>query len=180
MTDLGLLYGIGSTAMIFETQRLILKPILESELSTLHMIFVDSYVRKYLCDDKIFSLPQVKEMLQESKKNFEEERFGLWFIKIKDESEVIGFVGLWYFFDEEQPQLIYALLPKAHKKGYATEAAARILAYCFDELSYEYLVASCDRPNLESQKVAERLGMRRVEERIVNEHPIVFFKLEKP
>jgi ribosomal-protein-alanine N-acetyltransferase len=165
--------------MIFETQNLVLKPILESELTTLHMIFTDSYVRKYLCDDKIFSLQQVEEMLKQSIKHFEEEKFGLWFIKINSENEVIGFVGLWYFFDEEQPQLIYALLPKALKKGYATEAATKILEYCFDELGYAYLVASCDRPNVASQKVAERLGMRKMEEKVVNGSPIVFFRLEK-
>jgi [ribosomal protein S5]-alanine N-acetyltransferase len=165
--------------MIIETHRLFLNPILESECSTLQMVLADPYVRKCLCDDKILSLQEVDEMLKQSIKHFEEEKFGLWFIKIKGESEVIGFVGLWYFFDEEQPQLIYALLPKALKKGYATEAATRILEYCFDELGYEYLLASCDQPNLESQKVAERLGMSRVEEKIVNGNPVVFFKLEK-
>ncbi|MBD1846243.1 GNAT family N-acetyltransferase [Cyanobacteria bacterium FACHB-63] len=165
--------------MIFETQNLVLKPVLESELSILHMIFTDSYVRKYLCDDQVFSLQQLEEMLKQSIKHFEEERFGLWFIRINSESEVIGFVGLWYFFDEEQPQLIYALLPKALKKGYSTEAATRILEYCFDELGFEYLVASCDQSNIESHKVAERLGMRKMEEKIVNGSPIVFFRLEK-
>jgi [ribosomal protein S5]-alanine N-acetyltransferase len=61
--------------MIFETQNLILKPILENELSILHRIFADSYVRKHLCDDRVFSLEQVEEMLQQSIKHFEEERF---------------------------------------------------------------------------------------------------------
>ncbi|BAC89912.1 GNAT family N-acetyltransferase [Gloeobacter violaceus] len=165
--------------MIFETQRLVLKPILESELSTLHRIFTDSHVRRYLCDEEIFSLQQVEEMLKQSKKHFEEERFGLWFIKLNSESEAIGFIGLWYFFDEEQPQLIYALLPKALKKGYATEAAAKILEYCFDELGYEYVVASCDQRNLGSQKVAQRLGMRKMAEKIVRGSPILFFRIEK-
>lgn len=118
-------------------------------------------------------------MLKQSIKHFEEERFGLWLIKTNSENEVIGFVGLWYFFDEEQPQLIYALLSKALKKGYATEASTKVLEYCFDELGYEYLVASCDRANIKSQKVAERLGMRKVEEKIVNGSPIVFFRVEK-
>ena len=45
--------------LILETQRLLLKPILESGLNTLHAILTDSYVRKYLCDDKIFPLQQV-------------------------------------------------------------------------------------------------------------------------
>jgi ribosomal-protein-alanine N-acetyltransferase len=165
--------------VILETQRLVLSPILASECSTLRRVFADPSVRKYLCDDKIFSLQQVDKMLEQSRRHFEEEKFGLWFIRIKGESEVLGFVGLWYFFDEEQPQLIYALLPEALKRGYATEAATRILEYCFDELGYEYLVTSCDQPNLESQKVAERLGMKKVEEKTMNGNSVVFFRLEK-
>jgi ribosomal-protein-alanine N-acetyltransferase len=163
---------------VFKTQRLLLKPILESDLNALHSIFIDPYVKKYLCDDKIFSLQQVEEMLTESQKLFDEKKFGLWFIEVKDEKEIIGFVGLWYFFDEMQPQLVYALLSEATKKGYATEAATKILEYCFNKLGYQYLLASCDKPNLESKKVAERIGMREVEEKSVNGNPLLFFKVE--
>lgn len=164
--------------MIFETQRLILKPILESELNTLHKIFADSHIRKYLCDDKIFSWQQIKEMLQHNQKYFEEERFGLWWIREKEEDEILGFVGLWRFFDEKQPQLIYALLPKALNQGYATEAARKIIKYCFDQLGYKYVVASCDRPNLESQKVMKRLGMKQMTEKNIEGKAVLFFRLE--
>jgi [ribosomal protein S5]-alanine N-acetyltransferase len=156
--------------LLLETQRLQLKPVSEDELDILQHIFTDPYVRRYLCDGNILTLQQVEEMLRESQKLFNEQNFGLWLIRTKDNEEVIG---------EEQPQLVYALLPQATKKGYATEAANRILEYSFDELDYPYLVASCDRPNLESRKVAERLGMSVVEERIVDSNPLVFFKLER-
>lgn len=165
--------------MILKTHRLVLKPILDSDLNTLHRIFTDSYVRRYLCDGEIWSLQQVEEMLAKNTKLFAEKKFGLWFIETNTDREIIGFVGLWYFFEEEQPQLVYALLPTATKKGYATEAATKILEYCFDELGFEYIVASCDRPNIESSKLAARLGMRQVEERIVNENPILFFRIDK-
>jgi len=165
--------------MILKTQRLVLKQILDSDLNTLHRIFTDSYVRRYLCDGEIWSLQQVQEMLAENQKLFSEKKFGLWSIETNTEQEVIGVVGLWYFFEEEQPQLVYALLPTATKKGYATEAATKIIEYCFDELGFEYVVASCDRPNIESQKVAERLGMKQVEERIMNGNPILFFRIDK-
>ncbi len=166
--------------MMLKTRRLVLCPILERELNTLHGILVDSHVRKYLCDDTIFSLEQVEEMLKQSVKHFEEERFGLWLIREKDGSEAVGFVGLWNFFDEEQPQLIYALLPVALKKGYATEAADKIIEYCFDELGYEYVTASCDAPNLGSHKVIERLGMTKTKEKTIEGKPILFFWLKKP
>jgi ribosomal-protein-alanine N-acetyltransferase len=165
--------------LVLETRRLRLKPVSEDELDILHNIFTDPYVRRYLCDDKALALQQVEEMLQESQKLFKEQNFGLWLIRTKDNEKVIGMTGLWYFFGEEQPQLVYALLPQATKKGYATEAATRILKYCFNELGYQYLVASCDRPNLESRKVAERLGMREVEEKTVNGNPVTFFRVER-
>ncbi|MGL4880470.1 MAG: GNAT family N-acetyltransferase [Waterburya sp.] len=113
--------------LILETSRLKLKPILETELNTLQSILVDPYVRRYLCDDQIFSVQKTSEMLQESLRLFKEEKLGLWLIETKNTPEIIGFVGLWYFFAEKQPQLAYALLPKAMKQGYATEAATRIL-----------------------------------------------------
>ena len=79
---------------ILESQRLLLKPILENQLHTLHNIFINPHVRKYLCDDRIFTLQQVEEMLLESQKLFNEERFGLWFMETKGEPNIIGFVGL--------------------------------------------------------------------------------------
>lgn len=162
--------------LALETKRLRLKPLKTSDLNTLHCILVNPYVRKYLCDDEVFSLQQVEAMLIESQNLFDEKQFGLWLIETKDEKKIIGFVGLWYFFDEPQPQLIYALLPEATKKGYATEAATKIVEYCFNQLGYEYLLASCDKPNLESKKVAQRIGMVEVEEKIINDKPLLFFE----
>ncbi|BAU66380.1 hypothetical protein STA3757_37840 [Stanieria sp. NIES-3757] len=166
-------------SLVFETQRLLLKPIFKSDLEPLHNILTDPYVRKYLCDDNVFSMQQTEEMLVESQRLFEEEKLGLWLIKTKNNQEVGGFVGLWYFFEEAQPQLAYALLPKATKKGYATEASSKIIKYCFDELGYQYLIASSDKLNLESHQVAERLGMKKIEERIINNNPILFFRIDK-
>ncbi|AFZ34157.1 GCN5-related N-acetyltransferase [Stanieria cyanosphaera PCC 7437] len=166
-------------SLVFETQRLLLKPILKSELDRLHNILIDPYVRKYLCDDKIFSWQQTEAMLLENQRLFKEKKLGLWLIETKNNQEVIGFVGLWDFFSEAQPQLAYALIPTATKKGYATEAATKIIEYCFNELGYKYLIASSDQPNLESHRVAERLGMKKIEEKIINNNPILFFKIEK-
>jgi len=162
-----------------ESQRLLLKPVLSSQLDTLHNIFTNPYVRKYLFNDRVVSLQEVEQMLLESQKLFKEQRFGLWFIETKEKQKIIRFTGLWYFFAEKQPQLAYALLPQSTKKGYATEASNRILEYCFNDLGYQYLLASCDKPNIESQKVAQRIGMKEVEKRIIDDSPTLFFKIEK-
>lgn len=164
---------------LLETSRLTLKPTSMEDIEIFHQIMIDLYVRKYLCDDKIFSLQQIKEMLKVSERLFISEKLGLWFIETKIKQKVIGFVGLWYFFEEAQPQLAYALLPSATKQGYATEAATKIVQYCFEQLGYDYLVASADKPNLESHKLAKRLGMQQVVEKKINGNPTLFFRIEK-
>jgi [ribosomal protein S5]-alanine N-acetyltransferase len=171
--------------LVLETSRLILKPILITDLPIFHHILTDPYVRKYLCDNLIFSQQQTAEMIAESQKLFASENLGLWLLETKNkvkqvksdrlDREIMGFVGLWYFFNENQPQLAYALLPEATKKGYATEAATKIIEYCFDRLSYDYLVASSDKPNLESHQLAARLGMKQVAEKHIDGNPILFF-----
>ena len=65
---------------------------------------------------------------------------------LKETNEVIGYTGLWYFFNEKQPQLIYALLKQFTKRGYALEASKAIIQYSFNTLGFQYLIAATDEP----------------------------------
>lgn len=165
--------------LVLETSRLILRPTLAGDLETLHEILIDPLVRKYLCDDRLFDQSETAEMLAESQRLFDSEQLGLWLIETKDKREIIGFVGLWYFFAEDQPQLAYALLPQATKQGDGTEAATKIIEYCFEHLDYDYLIASADQPNTNSHQLAQRLGMKQIEERIINDNSVLFFRIER-
>lgn len=93
--------------------------------------------------------------------------------------EVIGIAGLYTFFMEPQPQLLYALLPQYQKNGYATEASRCIIRYAFENLEYDYLLASCDTPNVSSVRVMERLGMQKLKEEYAEGKPLVFYQLSK-
>ncbi|MEM9984362.1 MAG: GNAT family N-acetyltransferase, partial [Bacteroidota bacterium] len=107
------------------------------------------------------------------------DNFGIWKVNLKETDELIGYTGLWYFFDEQQPQLIYALLKQFTKQGYALEFSKVIIEYSFKTLDFEYLIAATDESHLESQKVAKRLGMKFHEKRIEDDKPTLFFKIEK-
>jgi RimJ/RimL family protein N-acetyltransferase len=56
--------------------------------------------------------------------------------------------------------LFWALLPKHHGRGYATEAAAAMTSYAFDELRLRRIVATTEHDNTRSINVMRRLGMR--------------------
>jgi ribosomal-protein-alanine N-acetyltransferase len=56
--------------------------------------------------------------------------------------------------------LFWALFPEHQGRGYATEAAAAMVAYAFDELRLRRIVATTEHHNTRSVNVMRRLGMR--------------------
>lgn len=164
---------------ILETDRLYLIPFTLRDIKVFQQLNNDPFIRKYLWDDEMIDQATTLELMEQNKKHFEEVDYGLWKMQLKEGKETIGYIGLWYFFDEPQPQLIYALLEPYTKKGYATEAGNFIIKYAFDRLDFDYLTAVTDEPHLESQKVAERLRMSFVEKRIENGKPTLFYRIDK-
>ncbi|BFP40761.1 GNAT family N-acetyltransferase [Flavobacteriaceae bacterium GF1] len=163
----------------FDTKRLQLVPFLLEDSEEFLLLNNDPYVRKFLWDDKGIDAMTADDIMEQNTRHFEENQYGLWKIRLKNREKIIGYVGLWYFFDEPQPQLIYALLEPFTKKGYATEASRSIIRYAFKELGFEYLLAATDEPHLDSQRVAQRLGMSFVEKRMEDNKPTMFYKIEK-
>ena len=161
------------------TERLQLIPLNQGDTELFYGINTSPFVRQFLWDDEMISMELALELMQKNEEHFTQSQFGLWKISARDEQTVMGYTGLWYFFDEAQPQLIYALLEPHAGQGYATEAAQRIIDYTFDQLRFTYLIAAMDKAHLASQQVAQRLGMRFVEERIEEGKPTVFYRIDK-
>lgn len=55
----------------------------------------------------------------------------------------------------------WAVDPAHAGRGYVTEAAARLVRACFEDLGVRRIVAVCFADNVASWRVMERLGMRR-------------------
>jgi len=80
----------------------------------------------------------------------------------KASGALIGDIAI-HFRDKEnrQVELGYTLAPEYQGKGYASEAAARVLDYLFGTLKKHRVSASVDPRNGRSVKLLERLGMRK-------------------
>ncbi|MEM9986416.1 MAG: GNAT family N-acetyltransferase, partial [Bacteroidota bacterium] len=137
------------------------------------------FVRKYLWDDGIIGLDIAKDILRQNLLLFQQKDFGLWGIYLTGQQELIGYVGLWFFFAEPQPQLMYALNEDFIGQGIATEAAKRIIDYAFEELNFFYLLATTDAPHLASQRVAMRLGMELKEKKLVEGKETWFYFIDR-
>ena len=117
-------------------------------------------VRRYLWDDQIIDLNQVREILDVSKSSFTENGFGLWAISSRAVDAVIGFCGFWHFHEPPQLELLYGVSEEHWNTGVATEAARAVLELGFNELGFTRIQASTDAANSASERVMQKLGMK--------------------
>jgi ribosomal-protein-alanine N-acetyltransferase len=161
------------------TERLNLVPFNENDIILFYDLNTNLFIRKYLWDDEVIEMGTAKEIIEKNKQHFIEDKFGIWKIQLKTSNEVIGYAGLWYFFEDSQPQLIYAILERYTKYGYATEASQAVVDYAFNRLNFEYLIAATDEPHIASQQVAKRLGMSLVDQSTVNGKQTMFYRINR-
>ncbi len=160
-----------------KTDRIKLIPIDHNDFEVFKEINANAFVRKYLWDDNIMPDQVLRGIVNDVELHFKNDKWGLWKLMLLDSHVIIGYAGLWLFFDEHQPQLLYAIEPEYTGKGYATESAKLIIDYAFQELEFAYLVATMDKANADSRRVCERLGFKLMEEREIEGKPIVFYSL---
>jgi len=89
--------------------------------------------------------------------------YGPWALIETDSDHLIGHLGL-RRLDElgGETELLYALHPSSHGKGYATEGARAALEFGFEVLKLPRIIALAAPENAASLKVMENVGMTRL------------------
>jgi RimJ/RimL family protein N-acetyltransferase len=90
-------------------------------------------------------------------------------IALKEDDTFIGSCGLSELDEPARLECYYSLLPSYWKRGYATEATAALLRYCFAQDGVDEVWAFMSKENPTSAGVAERIGM---ENRGIQVHPV--------
>ncbi len=91
--------------LTLNTNRLTLIPMNLKDLAFFHYVNIDPFVREYLWDNEEIPIELSERILKEIEVNFTKRKWGLWKIKRNIDGRSIGYVGLWTFFNEKQPQL---------------------------------------------------------------------------
>lgn len=85
--------------------------------------------------------------------------YGRYAICLDADAPAIGHVGPLHYDTAQPAEMTWTLWDDAHTgQGYATEAAARVLAHLFDDLGWPGIVARIEPDNAASHAVALRLG----------------------
>lgn len=77
------------------------------------------------------------------------------------EDRLIGYLPFHPWYSARIYEIGWVLHPDYQGKGYATEAAAALLAHGFTTLGLHRVIATCQPQNPASWRIMEKLGMRR-------------------
>lgn len=58
--------------------------------------------------------------------------------------------------------IFYLIDTSFRNKGYATQCAVELLSYAFDEVHVPFVNGGCDKNNIASYRVMEKIGMERI------------------
>ncbi len=84
--------------------------------------------------------------------------FGMWMIHDKQTGETYGMAGGWQPAMWPEREIAWIIWPDKNGKGYALEATDRVRRYFYHDLGWETAVSYIDPKNLDSIRLAERLG----------------------
>lgn len=150
-------------ALTLTTARLLLHPWQESDLEPFARLNADPQALRHY--PSTLDRAQSDAIARRSQALIERQGWGQWAVEVRATGQFAGMVGLNVPLAELpfQPcvEAVWRLLPELWGKGYASEAARASLDFGFDVLGLEEIVAYTALPNLPSQAVMERLGMRR-------------------
>ena len=139
-----------------ETERLILRAFKDEDVDGFcelygdadHASFVGGAKSRYQCWEKMTSLLGAWQV----------RGFGRYAVEEKETGRFLGHSGpaMPGFIDDIE--INYSFVPAAQGKGYASEAAGRVLRHVYEDLGYKTAVSLIDPENIRSQNVAKAFG----------------------
>ena len=174
--------AMSDSVLWLTTDRLALRRFTPDDLDWLAALYQDPEVTRYLGGVK--GRAQTADMLKTRILEYYDEHpgLGIWMTIERATGERAGFHLLNHIRGESIIQVGYALARPAWGKGYATEMAAAVLRYGFDDLKLPRIAGMTSRENHASQRVLLKIGLERRAERAfahpdyASEGPMAWFE----
>ncbi|UUI03509.1 GNAT family N-acetyltransferase [Oceanobacillus jeddahense] len=146
--------------MEFKTDRLLIRPFNENDLQDVFHLYNNDAICKYLLHDKWTNENKQEEFHKKLENNVLTKETPL-NLAVVSGAEVIGDLAVWYTEMKDTVEIGYTFSQEASGKGYATEAVSSLVKRLFAEYDVHRIQANLDARNEASQKLCERIGMRK-------------------
>ena len=144
---------------ILKTERLFLREMDRNDYDALYRVLADSTIMQHY--PYTFDESRVRDWIKRNLNRYQENRFGLWAVCLKDTGEMIGDCGLTLqnINGEMLPEIGYHIRRDCQRKGYAKEAAKAVRDWAFRNTDYPALYSYCKYTNIPSLRTAESIVM---------------------
>ena len=153
--------------IFIETDRLILREIIEDDFMGFYELDSDPEVHKYLGNHPVTSIEQSKAVIQFIRQQYKKNGIGRWAIIDKASNNFIGWSGLKYEQHLRDGMAYYDLgyrLKRAYwGRGIATETAIESLKYGFSVFGLTEIYAAAHVENIASNKILQKIGLNFME-----------------
>lgn len=152
----------GDSFREIRTDRLCLRRFSLEDLDAYAGIMGDYEVGKWFPKGKGYTREEAKKSLNTILDHWAKHGFGIWAITGKNKKSLLGRCGLSLIAETSEVEVDFVLARNYWGHGYATEAARAAVAYGFDVLKLDRIIALAKPDNLASRRVIEKIGMRYV------------------
>ena len=170
--------------IFIETERLILRELLLTDVEGMFLLDSDPEVHRYLGNEPVTSKEEIEEIIRFIRRQYVDNGIGRWAVIEKRTEDFIGWAGLKLvtepinnrvnFYD-----LGYRLRKEYWGKGIATEASKALVSYAFDTLKTDSIHAIVECGNEASEKVLLKTGFRLIEKCLLDGVEHHWFQLKK-
>ena len=145
-----------------KTNRLYLRQFHKDDLGAYAKIMGDHEVGKWFPKGDGYTREEARRSLDYILEHWDKHGFGIWAIIDKKKRVLLGRCGLNLIAETSEVEVDFVLARNYWGRGYATEAAKAALAYGFDSLQLDRIIALTKPENIASRRVIEKIGMRYV------------------
>ena len=155
-----------------ETERLILREVLHSDLEGFFELDSNPEVHMYLGKKPIKTRDQSNEAIQFIRGQYKERGIGRFTAVEKSSGDFIGWTGLKFNTGDKEVlgdkrdfyDIGYRFIPRYWGKGYGTESSIAMLNYGFNELNLETICGAAEIGNIASNKILQKIGLKYIEQ----------------
>jgi ribosomal-protein-alanine N-acetyltransferase len=148
----------------------------EADAEAMLTVYGDSEVMRFVPGGHFQGIGTVEARLKTYARESSRRGFSSWAVVERESGRVIGDAGFGIFQPTREIELGYTVARDCWGHGYATEAASACLEAGLSHLGATRIIAVVDEENLASQRVAERIGMTRLETIEAHYRPHVLFE----
>jgi RNA polymerase sigma factor (sigma-70 family) len=149
--------------VVVQTERLVIRRLRQDDLDDFAYLTSHPDVIRHMDSGEPMTRDETQKWLDITLENYRVRGWGCFGITLIGDDRLIGFAG--FARPPYRPgiiELLYALDPRYWGRGYATEAAAAIVRFGFEECGMTRIEATVNPPNLASRHVLEKIGMTHI------------------